>query len=210
MPIQAHTKEASAETYPSLKFPEVGNRAMYRLAHAAVVEKTVFGSDPPRVDTWDDGNPKKQLKITGILMSSGFKSKELDDGSWGAEPIEAGTVIVEYIDGHNRYTDDEHRQSWGQAEDLYGGAPMIGDVVQRRRDADEPGKGAMPRRCHWFNFVAADRVNDAAEIKQAEALYHQIEQTPQAATGSPAPVQQAPAPVTVPAAAPGLDEEEPF
>ncbi len=137
MPIQAQTTSGGGESLPGLKFPEVGTEVMYRLAHAAVIDKTVFGSNPPRVETWDDGSPKKQLKLTGILMTPGFRAVKQPDDSYLYEPIPAGTAIVDVISGHNRFTEDAHRQSWGQAENLYGGAPMIGDVVHTIRGEDE-------------------------------------------------------------------------
>ena len=178
MPIQTNTRgEGGGEKYPSLKFPEVGDKAVIRLCHASVVPMYVFGSNPRVQATKADGSPKEQVKLVGHLMTAGKTTA--GDGTQTYAPLEVGATVSLYISGHNRYTSDEHRQSWGQATDVYGNEPYIGDVIQIRRDNDEPGAGAAPKRCMWFNVVAQDPSVDGEAIKAAEATYHEIEGTPQ-------------------------------
>jgi hypothetical protein len=150
-----------------LKLKNKGDHAIIRLCHQQVRDLLEFGTRKPKLK--DDGNPRKELVITGMFMggtgviTTGPKEARKD------ETPELGSEVRLYLNGHKF-------GSWIEAKKALG-ALNVGDVVKITYIKDEKSAGGGADKKVWEFKMRSARVEDEAhEVAQAERVYHRIEE----------------------------------
>jgi hypothetical protein len=163
---------------------------------ASLPEVYVYGSNPRVAELNFKGEPKKQVKLTALVIKSdGATRREGDD----SVAIEAGEVVAIYIGGYAKWDPDQDKldkthKSWSE---VVGGGLAVGYVGQWQFLGMLEGQGAQPRKDRKFR-LRADKPEELAQTTRCEELRRELqERTVLVPAGGPAegPFDDAPSSV---------------
>lgn len=161
MPIPLNN---SIDTRPSAKLPTIGSGIELCMIGSRQVPWTEYGTGQPRIG--QNGKPRKQLRITGIVVShSGAMSGPMGND----RPVEVGEVMDVYLSGGNwgSYIDGE------KAFRTAGMSPQVGDILLWVYRGDVPSRqpGGQPHKDRASTIRRA-RPDEQGWVAQAEAQYY--------------------------------------
>jgi hypothetical protein len=154
------------QSRPSIKFPHINAGIELAVVGSRRVPWIEFGTDRPKLG--DDGNPRQQLRLTGIVVSAGG----VVTGPQGQErPVQVGEVVDYYAHGH----------AWGayieaeKAMATAGLTPQVGDILLVVYTHNEPSSraGAQDKRVKTTTLRRA-RPDEQMWVQQAEAAYYAL------------------------------------
>lgn len=163
MPIPLNS---NVDTRPSAKLTTVGCGIELAMIGSRRVPWTEYGTGATKYGV--NGQPRKQLRITGIVVGHTGATVGSNEN---ARPAQVGEVLDVYLNGGN----------WGsyiEAEKAFkasGTTPQVGDILQWWYAGDVPSKqpGAQPHKDRRSALRRA-RPDEAAWVAQAEQLYWQL------------------------------------
>ena len=123
-----------------------------------------YNSNPPIQETTQDGRPKFQDKVIGIVVQSDGAEIKTPEGAITAPA--PGDIVSIWLGSYNRW-------EWGQAKTKLGRAVEIGDHFRWLYERDEQGQGEFPRKVRLC-AIRAPKPEEAATVAAADALYDQI------------------------------------
>lgn len=144
---------------PSLKIPEVGDTITGVIVDTNTIDVRNF--DTGEIETFDDGNPKKQKVVTVIVQSAEGGAKARLDGDDLAPPVgELATIFTGYA---GFYAYREGVQALGRAV-------RVGDLLTWSTDEEKPPKkkGFNPFKVRSYTFTDNP---DAGSIAEAERMH---------------------------------------
>ena len=160
---------------PSAKLPDIGNSLTFAIID---VDNDVpvykFGSNPPVLDTKADGTPKKQIRLTALVVASdGAVTGPRDD----EREVEPGEVVSIYVGSYAKWDPDEDKldkpfKSWSAVTDEVG--LEVGFVGQWRYVENLPSNGVEPRKNRKFK-LRADKPEEAAQQARCEELRRELQ-----------------------------------
>lgn len=165
---------------PSVKLPTIGAGVEVCIIGMRQIAWTEFGTDRPKVGT--NGQPRKQLRLTGIVVSQ----QGAMTGPQGQErPVAIGETVDLYLHGHQ----------WGsfiEAEKALNTAGLqmqVGDVLLQHYTHNEPSSqaGANDKRVKACTLRRA-RPDEQHWVAQAEQAYYALgfdKADPDAMAGAP-------------------------
>jgi hypothetical protein len=160
---------------PSAKLPDIGNSLTFAVID---VDNDVpvyrFGTNPPVLNTKADGTPKKQIRITALVVAADGAQVGSGDNERPAEP---GDVVSIYVGSYAKWDPDEDKldkpfKSWSAATDEVG--LEVGFVGQWRYVENLPSNGAEPRKNRKFK-LRADKPEEAAQQARCEELRRELQ-----------------------------------
>jgi hypothetical protein len=155
-----------AQSRPSIKFPHINAGIELAVVGSRRVPWIEFGTDRPKLG--DDGQPRQQLRLTGIVVSAGG----VVTGPQGQErPVQVGEIVDYYAHGH----------AWGafieaeRAMATAGLTPQVGDILLVVFTHLEPSSraGAQDKRVKTTTLRRA-RPDEQAWVQQAEQAYYAL------------------------------------
>lgn len=152
------------DTRSSIKLPTIGSGIEVAIVGKRTVPWTEFGTGQTKVGR--DGRPRKQLRITGIVLSH----RGANAGSQEAprEP-QVGEPVDIYLHGH----------LWGSYIDATknfktaGFKPEVGDVMLWLYERDEPSQQGQPKRVRTCT-LRKRRPGEEWAGTQCEQLYYSL------------------------------------
>jgi hypothetical protein len=165
---------AKASGPPAAKLPNIGDTLTFAVVDIDPdVPVYVYGSDRvPEMNA--KGEPKKQIRLTGLVVSS----KGAVVGSRDEErPVEPDEVVSVYVSGYAKWDPDEDKldkpfKSWSACTDAVG--LEVGFVAQWCYVEDLPSKAVEPRKNRKFK-LRADKPEEAAQSARCEELRRELQ-----------------------------------
>lgn len=114
-----------------------------------------------KAEHWPDGNPKKQYRLTGIVVGN----HGVTTGPKGEKrPVDVGEVVSVYVGRHKRVYEDAKRAH---------GPVSVGDVLRWKFDHTEPSTQADPKKVYTARLRKAE-AKDGDLVARCEAAYDEL------------------------------------
>lgn len=164
---------------PAAYFPAVGDSIVVGIVNVTEYQQRDY--DTGALKTWPDGGKVMGKCVTGLVVSTtGSTAKGTEKSN---EPVNAGDLVTFWCEGGKHYTYRDAIKAHGNVN--------LGDLMQWRRDADEPAKNSRHNdRKVYVAQIRAPKADDGDIVDRCMAAHREI-------AG-----QQVDAPADEPAAAP--------
>lgn len=156
------------ESFPSVKFVNVGDEFRFQLAHKTVQVQKDFSTGLPKKK--EDGSDRKQLRLIGISITgtATVKSGKGDEAKENA--VTLGQKVAVYVTAHR----------WGafiDAQKKLGKPLETGDVVSIKftGTAKATRAGAQDKKLWAFAIKKPTTDDELAMCAECDALFREIE-----------------------------------
>lgn len=158
---------------PAVKLDNIGASVVVCIAEIQTdLPVYVYGSNPPVEELNQDGQPKKQDRVIGLVKFGDGASIKDREGTMRA--VEPGDVVSIWLSSWNRW-------EWNQAKMDLNRSVEVGDLLRWRYERDEaPSRaGNSPRKVRTCALQTADPAEKEL-VDRAEGLYHDLHRQEQA------------------------------
>lgn len=180
MPIKLDDERTA---YPAVKFNKEGDKVQIAVVRIETLPLTAYGSNDPILGK--DGQPRKQTRITGVVMKG---SATIKDGET-PRTVKEGELVSLYMKGLSRF-------EFFNAKKKLDGDFTVGDLLIWMFTGTAPGQA--PGTTKKLYSVLVKKGTDAKLIETCESHYHSL-------LGQSATEEE-----PTHAAAPATDEYDPF
>ncbi len=163
---------------PSVKLPNIGDSITFAVVdvdnNVAVYK---YGSNPRVLDTKADGTPKKQVRLTALVISgTGAVTGNLKTGE--TAPVVPGELVTIYIDSYGKWDPDQDKldkthQSWSACTEKVG--LEVGYVGQWKFIGELPSAAEDPRKDRKF-ALRKPKPDELAQALRCEELRVELQE----------------------------------